>query len=239
MFRSIQGEGRSAGRPVVFVRSSLCNLSCTWCDTDYTWNWVGTPFRHERDAEPGYRKYEREREIVELEPAAVAALVARHPLRDVVVTGGEPLLQQRDWIALMRALRERDASYRFEVETNGTLVPDAELDALVAQYNVSPKLANAGVDAARREVAEALRFFARCERAFFKLVVGSPSDVEEALALVERQAIPRERVDLMPKASGARALDETARWLADLCAQHGVGYSDRLHVRLWGDERGR
>ena len=66
IFHTVQGEGRNTGLPSVFIRSSLCNLHCWWCDTDYTWNWEGTPFAHDRDREPGYAKYRREEQILEM-----------------------------------------------------------------------------------------------------------------------------------------------------------------------------
>ena len=59
VFASIQGEGRNQGLFSVFVRTSLCNLHCVWCDTDYTWNWIGTRFAHVRDSEPGYSKFDQ------------------------------------------------------------------------------------------------------------------------------------------------------------------------------------
>ena len=114
IFHSVQGEGPSSGLPSVFVRSSLCNLHCVWCDTDYTWNWVGTRFRHERDADPSYRKYEKRHQIVELSPQEVVDGVIAYPCRNVVLTGGEPLIQQDDFRQVMTALRATSQS-RFSV----------------------------------------------------------------------------------------------------------------------------
>src|SRR5215212_7889785 len=94
IFYSIQGEGRSIGVPSVFVRTSLCNLHCIWCDTDYTWNWVGTRFPHVNDAIPGYRKFDKKIWIAECPVEEVAALVQGFTGRNVVLTGGEPMLQQ-------------------------------------------------------------------------------------------------------------------------------------------------
>src|SRR5690606_13922744 len=100
IFFSLQGEGKSLGAPSVFVRSSRCNLYCSWCDTPYTWNWSGTGFAH--DSAP---KFDMHAHTIELGVPDVVAWVRRWPCRRVVLTGGEPLLQAADCAALVRALR--------------------------------------------------------------------------------------------------------------------------------------
>ena len=238
VFYTLQGEGPSTGRPSVFVRASLCNLHCVWCDTDYTWNWRGTPFPHARDGEPGYRKFDRAEEIVDLEPGALARAVAAFPCRDVVLTGGEPLLQQEGWLALVRALRARDPGYRFEVETNATLLPEPELEGALERIVASPKLANAGMPARLRERPEVLEALARNPKTCFKLVLSRESELAEVLALTGRYRIEPERVYLMPEGTRPEELRARGRWLAELCKAHGFRYSDRLHVQLYGDVRG-
>lgn len=239
IFLSVQGEGKSIGRPSTFVRLSTCNLYCGFCDTDYTWNWEGTPFRHRRDAEPGYRKFSAEREIVELSSDEIALEVERLGCKNLVLTGGEPLLQQGELVALMRSLRERDAAYRFEIETNGTLVPSAELDALVAQYNVSPKLENSGVQKRHRLRPEALASFALNPKATFKFVVMDAPDVAEVSTCIREYAITPSAVWLMPEGSSSETIRARQRWLADLCAAQGFQLGDRLHIHLYGNDRGK
>ena len=238
IFFTVQGEGRNLGKPAVFVRTSLCNLHCVWCDTDYTWNWAGTPFPHVRDDEPGYAKYVRDEQIVELTPEEVAGEVAKYPCRHVVMTGGEPLLHQADWVAVMDALRARDADYLFEVETNGTFAPREDFDARVNQYNVSPKLGNAAVAEARRIKDVPLRFFAQSDKAWFKFVVENETDLADVDELVARFHIDPGHVYLMPQGTDVEALDARAGWLAEACMQRGYALSDRLHVRLYGAKRG-
>jgi 7-carboxy-7-deazaguanine synthase len=238
IFHTLQGEGVSAGLPAVFVRSSRCNLHCQWCDTDHTWNFEGTPWHHEKDAIPGYAKHRKADVTIELSPAAIAQRVAEYSCRRVVLTGGEPLLQQDSWLELIRALREVDLSYVFEVETNGTLAPTAEFAAAVDQFNVSPKLANSGMAEALRLKPEALKMLAATEKAWFKFVLTSPADLSEIEAITERVPLCRERILLMPEGRTVGQLDETSAWLADLCREKGYRFSDRLHVRLWGDKRG-
>lgn len=238
IFFSIQGEGKRQGCPSVFVRSSLCNLSCRWCDTDYTWNWRGTAFRHNRDAEPNYSKYDKAEQILDMSPEQVARRVADFACRNVVLTGGEPMLHQADWVAVMQCLREIDANYWFEVETNGTILPTPAFDSWLHQYNVSPKLANSGVPEPLRKKPEVLEFFATHPHATFKFVVGTPDDLTEVLSFTNDFGIPESRVYLMPEGTSSGQLRERLPWLAEACKHHRFHLTDRLHVHLWGDKRG-
>jgi 7-carboxy-7-deazaguanine synthase len=222
IFASLQGEGPSAGWPSVFVRLSNCNLACAWCDTAYTWRFTG----------PG--AFERKAEQVVLSEAETAARIIALGGNRLVVTGGEPLLQAP---ALARLLSLLPAMH-IEVETNGTVAPPPALDALVHQYNVSPKLAHSGNPAILALIPQRLAAFAADPRAFFKFVVAVPEDVAEVLALAEAHAIPRERLFLMPEGTDSATLRTRARWLAEICAREGLRLSDRLHIHLYGDTRG-
>ncbi len=123
IFHTIQGEGISAGCPAVFVRASLCNLHCVWCDTDHTWNFQGTPWKHEKDATPGYTKHRKEDVIIELEPAEIAGRILAYACPRVVITGGEPLLQEAGFLEMIGRIRREMPDCVIEVETNGTRVP--------------------------------------------------------------------------------------------------------------------
>ncbi|MFN0016168.1 MAG: 7-carboxy-7-deazaguanine synthase QueE [Saprospiraceae bacterium] len=238
VFHSIQGEGKSIGVPSVFVRTSLCNLHCIWCDTDYTWNWLGTRFPHANDQRAGYQKFDKKDWIAACSINEVAALVAAFRCQNVILTGGEPLLQQPALAALMLQMRQTNPAYRFETETNGTLVPTAEFGAMVDQYNVSPKLENSNNPRKLREKAAAYRFFSQSPKANFKFVVAEKSDLAEVLELAARYAIAPEKIWLMPEGNTRQALARRRRWLVDVCKAHGFRYSDRLHVQIWGNKKG-
>lgn len=238
IFHSLQGEGVSAGCPAVFVRASLCNLHCRWCDTDYTWNWRGTPWEHDNDADPGYQKYARQEWITELPVGEAAEKIAAFPCRRVILTGGEPLLQDEAWQEMMVELLESDSAYFFEVETNGTLVPSRGFDELVHQYNVSPKLENSGNAVNHRRRSEALEFFSRSTKAWFKFVIADESDLAEVEEIIDRHGLPATRVLLMPEGRDEATLQRRRLWLADLCREKNYRFSDRLHIQLWGSRRG-
>lgn len=239
IFHTLQGEGASMGTPAIFIRSSRCNLHCVWCDTDYTWNWEGTPWPHQRDAEPGYRKYKRNEQTVDIEPGEVAAIIRTLPCQRLVLTGGEPLLQQPAWVAMLDLLNTAETPYAVEVETNGTLLPSAALDRHVTQYNVSPKLANSGNALDLRIQPEVLGWFAATPKTWLKFVIAEPEDVAEVMALIEELELPRSQVILMPEGRTPEALNQTRLWLADTCRRLNVRFSDRLHLQLWGPARAR
>lgn len=233
IFETIQGEGPFIGRPSVFIRTAGCNLQCVWCDTPYTWNWTGTDFVH-RDGQ----KFDRAAQVVSLEPEQILALLARYRTHHYVLTGGEPLIQQRAWVPLLRALREQTPEATVDIETNGTISPRPDFDEHVTHYVVSPKLANAGMTPAQRLREKPLTFFAQSPKASFKFVVADAADLDPVLDLQARYAIPADRIALMPEGTTVAALNAHSGPVSALCIRHGFRFSDRLHVRLYGNERG-
>ncbi|MEM9281914.1 MAG: 7-carboxy-7-deazaguanine synthase QueE [Verrucomicrobiota bacterium] len=228
IFHTVQGEGRHAGRPSVFIRSSHCNLSCRWCDTPYTWNWQGTSHDHDEAV-----KYDQEEQIIEMSVKEIADHVGQYPCHHFVFTGGEPLLHEKEWIALMELL-----SGTYEVETNGTILPGDSFLERVGQINVSPKLSNSGVDSAKRIRPSVLEGFAAIEQADFKFVVATQDDFAEVESLIDQFDLPRNRVFLMPQASTPDELDHAGSFVPELAEANGLQFSDRLHLRLFGATRG-
>ncbi len=220
IFASIQGEGLSAGLPSTFIRLAICNLRCTWCDTAYTWDWD---------------RYDRAEQTMPLGIENALQAITAFPPRNVVITGGEPLIQRRQLEPLVQELKVR--GYRIEVETNGTVSP-GELGELVDQFNVSPKLAHSGNQGLIRIDAPVLREFAANARANFKFVVQDDADLAEVEDLRRQFAIPPERIVLMPEGRTAAELSARSPWLAETCMQRGYRFSSRLHILIWGDKRG-
>ncbi|MEX1113788.1 MAG: 7-carboxy-7-deazaguanine synthase QueE [Akkermansiaceae bacterium] len=238
IFHTIQGEGISVGAPAVFIRSSRCNLHCLWCDTDHTWNFEGTPWPHEKDAVPGYAKHRKAEVTFEITAEDAAERILSYHCQRTVITGGEPLLQQEDFLKLIGKIRARQPDHQFEVETNATRIPSPTFYEAVNQFNVSPKLANAGMPESLRLQPQVLAFFANSPKAWFKFVVAEPADLAEIQVLCSTHQIQRQQVILMPEGRTCEELDRNAPWLAETCRDLGFRFSDRLHIRLWGDKRG-
>jgi 7-carboxy-7-deazaguanine synthase len=221
VFSSVQGEGPSAGQPCLFVRLAHCNLRCQWCDTRYSWD---------------FQRYRFKDEVtVEVTEALAARILESAPPR-LVITGGEPLIQGRELERLIALLPD---SLTIEIETNGTLAPSATLIARVNQWNVSPKLANSGDPVEKRLVPEALARLRESGRAYLKLVVPTPDELDEAEAVIAETAWPRERVMLMAQAATRAELRVRGTLIQAAALTRGLGYSPRLHVERWDGERGR
>lgn len=225
IFYSLQGEGELTGVPSVFVRTSGCNLRCTWCDTPYaSWHPEGEP-----------------RSV-----AQIVAAVQEHPsARHVVLTGGEPMIAKeiRELAAKLKNL-----GYHLTIETAATVAPEGIACDLAS---LSPKLLNSAPDAVEhgtwRKKHEATRWQPEVVRAWidacayqFKFVVTRPEDIDELehmLAAVKRD-IPRHRVLLMPEGTSLEKMRTRAPWLAEICKTRGYRYAHRLHLELYGNKRG-
>ncbi|MET9431711.1 7-carboxy-7-deazaguanine synthase QueE [Streptomyces sp. NPDC003036] len=217
---TFQGEGPSCGHPAIFIRLSRCNLSCTACDTKETWDWSRF--------DP--REVSTRQSVQDL-----ASWVKSSPVELVVITGGEPLLQQRNLPPLVQRLLEDGR--RVEFETNGTVMPDPALLVAGVRFNVSPKLASFGVDEAKSIVPSVLRALAESGQAAFKFVASSVSDVDRIAALADRHGLAP--VWVMPEGTTAESITASARELADAVAARHWYFTTRLHVLAFADARGR
>lgn len=228
---TIQGEGKSAGMRTMFLRLAGCNLACIWCDTPYTWNYMGTSFRHPE-------KYKKSDEVDEVSVLAIISrLKQKGPnVRSLVITGGEPMLQQRDILSLVKILKNDD--YWIEIETNGTIKPSDEFIGLIDQINCSPKTSNSGSDnrPSMRERPEALKKLASTEKTYFKFVIKNRTDLFEIKDLVLRYGM--NNVYLMPEGASREEQYALAHEVRTICLENHFNFSPRLHVLYWNRARG-
>lgn len=221
---TIQGEGPAMGTPASFVRLMGCNLSCSWCDSAYTWD----ASRFNLRSETTHRTAE-----------SLAAELVRECRGIVVITGGEPLLQQDRpaWKRLLSLLVEHNLP--IHIETNGTIAPNPITWSYARAIVVSPKLPHAGPHRGHQDPAISPDWRHVYPQMYLKVVCQDAGDVAATAELADRVGVPRNRTYVMPE--GTTADDLALIWpeIADAAARHGLCASHRLHVLAWGDERGR
>jgi 7-carboxy-7-deazaguanine synthase len=223
IFYSVQGEGLLTGVPSVFVRTTGCNLRCVYCDTPYT-SWMP--------------------QGEDLSVAQIMGRLSPFPARHVVVTGGEPLLAP-EIEALCEALRQ--GSYHITVETAATIFKPlaCDLASLSPKLSSSTPIEREGGRFAQHH--DRLRIQPQIIAAFMehgeyqlKFVIDRPADVAEVLVLLENlPTVDRSRVLLMPQGITPEELRQRGPWLVEECKKHGFRYCPRLHIELYGNQRGR
>ena len=232
LFYSLQGEGKLAGTPSVFVRTSGCNLRCWFCDSYHT-SW-----------EPGGAWLSIE-EILE-------EVLSFERANHVVLTGGEPMIHEES-IQLLDALA--DQGYHTTIETNGTIYRDARIDLA----SISPKLSSstptpdrdptgdgdwAEQHEANRIDVKAITDLVDTYECQLKFVVTDREDMNEVETLVDRlranasTSIADDDVLLMPEGVTRTELDRRRNLVAELAQEYGFRYTPRLHVDLWNDAPG-
>jgi 7-carboxy-7-deazaguanine synthase len=214
IYKSIQGESTHAGLPCVFVRLTGCNLRCSWCDSEYTFT--------------GGRRMTLEEVVEEVEHLSPDGLVE--------ITGGEPMLQEREVVPLMQRLL--DDGYTVLLETSGERPLEGVPKGVVKIMDV--KCPDSGEpDTFRAENLEALDSVDEV-----KFVLSDRTDYEFARDFVSRHELAR-RVNAVlfspafsKDASGARdtshcLLDprELAEWMLADSVPARLGL--QLHKFIW------
>jgi 7-carboxy-7-deazaguanine synthase len=215
IYKSIQGESTHAGLPCVFVRLTGCNLRCSWCDSEYTFT--------------GGQRRTLEEVAAEVERLSPGGGL-------VEITGGEPLLQEREVVSLMQRLL--DADYTVLLETSGER-PLERVPRRVIKI-VDVKCPNSGEpDTFRMENLEELNAHDEV-----KFVLSDRADYEFARDFVKRHSLDRQvnAVLFSPafskQASGARdasccLLDprELADWMLADGVRARLGL--QIHKFIW------
>jgi len=239
-----QGEGANLGRYSLFLRLRRCVLACDWCDTKYTWD-KNVPWYTE------YQTLTVEELASEMVRVALQPGKSRCPLC-LVVTGGEPLIWQRQLAKVIPRykeviLRETGILPAVEVETSGMIRP---LWLSQCSFNVSPKLrssGNARIPLGKRINEEATVDFLNL-LAVFKPVVSREHTQEigeyirwllgVARAHGHSENLVRSRIYLMPEAISERELVVAQREVIALANAYGVNCTTRMHVLAFGNMRG-
>ncbi|PZO05399.1 MAG: 7-carboxy-7-deazaguanine synthase QueE [Lysobacteraceae bacterium] len=205
IFLSVQGEARAVGWPTVFVRLTGCPLRCQYCDTAYAFH--------------GGEWWEIE---------TILAEVARHGVRHVCVTGGEPLSQKR-CLGLLEKLC--DAGYEVSLETSGA-IDIAGVDPRVSRV---VDLKTPGSLEMHRNLLSNLPLLTAHDQV--KFVICDRADYEWARGMLAEHALAGRCEVLFSPSFDQVTPRELAEWI--LADKLPVRFQMQLHKQLWGDAQGR
>jgi len=227
VFYSVQGEGRWIGCPAVFIRLQYCHLGCSWCDTRYTWDSKNideaTLFSIDK--------------LVELILELIPNSVKQNTMPHIVITGGEPMLFQENIVLLIAKLKTSNFNF-IEIETSGTIIPSLDMRNAIDWWNCSPKLSNSLLNKSERIVPEAIQTFCKMKNVDYKFVVRNSKDVDE----MENDYCPlisKEKIWLMPEGLTSASQIKKLKEIMYVCLDRGYRITPRLHILLWGNEKGK
>ena len=226
-FISIQGEGLFAGKPSIFLRLWGCNLRCKFCDTPYTLKQRNWQLRN------NYKKIHEEEFLKRL-----SILIKDSKIRNIVITGGEPLVQP---IEFLIHYLSNDFNLTFEIETNGTFIKKTkQINNLTLKnnssvcYNVSFKFKNSSGNK-NYVTKELIKEWRALSNVVYKFVY-DPKNFKEEEEIIK--LLPINNVMIMPLGANLKDLLKNGKEAWEYCIQHNLRYSSRMHVVLFNTKRG-
>jgi organic radical activating enzyme len=231
IFYTLEGEGEYIGRPSVFMRMSMCNLTCIGfasedspkgCDSFISWS-----VKNKKTFNEIFELIETGNHVTHLREGAIWKL-----------TGGEPMIQQKQLLKFVEAFRDRyNFTPRIDFETNATLMPDERwVTEFNATFTTSPKLTTNGDPEEKTYKPEVLKWH-KDHNSGFKFVISKSEDIEEIWRKYvndkEGINVPLSRVWFMPCCGSREEHIEKALAVAEYAKAMHVNFSPRLHLLLW------
>ena len=230
VFYTIEGEGEYVGVPSVFMRMSMCNLTCigfaspdspNGCDSFISWS-----VKNKMTFAEIFNLFDLNNYIEHLRARAILKL-----------TGGEPLIQQKQLLKFIEAFVERyNFTPRIDFETNATLFPDDEWKKYNATFTTSPKLRSNGDPEDKTYRPDVLAWHKKYGSGF-KFVINSSNDIDEIWKKYVMDDngvnIPLNRIWFMPCCGSRQEHSERSAAVAEYAKALHVNFSPRLQLVIW------
>jgi 7-carboxy-7-deazaguanine synthase len=231
IFYTLEGEGEYIGQPSVFMRMSMCNLTCigfasedspNGCDSFISWS-----VKNKRTFNEIFQLMEEGNHVTHLREGAIWKL-----------TGGEPMIQQKQLLKFVEAfIKKYNFTPRIDFETNATLMPDERwASEFNATFTTSPKLTTNGDPEEKTYKPEVLKWHKE-HNSGFKFVINRAEDIEEIWRKYvndkEGINVSLNRIWFMPCCGSREEHIEKAPSVAEYAKAMHVNFSPRLHLLLW------
>ena len=230
LFFTLEGEGEYIGKPSVFMRLSMCNLTCKnfaspdsphGCDSYISWS-----IKNKMSFNDIFKLMDDNKYIDKLRGGAI-----------LKITGGEPLIQQKQLLKFIEAFIVK---YKFiptiDFETNATIRPENEWLAYDATFTTSPKLTSNGDDEEKTYKPDVLKWHV-LNKSGFKFVISRSEDIDEIWRkyVTDNNGIniPLHRIWFMPCCGSRVEHIEKAPAVAEYAKALNVNFSPRLHLLIW------
>jgi len=238
LFYSIQGEGKRTGSPSFFIRTNHCNLRCKFsggnlCDTPYT-SWFP----------------DDDKNLGEVEINTIVNEYKKYNCSDVVISGGEPTMYASELELLCKELKGNKKDVVITIETNGTYY--GEFVNYTDILSISPKLfSSVPFDTEYEKMHEKNRINIDVLKKFnilkstgkidiqWKFVFTSGNDIFEIKELQNVIGFKNKDIYLMPEGITTEDLNKNRMKTIEACKLNQFNYTDRIHILVWGNTRGK
>ncbi|MDR0942972.1 MAG: radical SAM protein [Ruminococcus sp.] len=212
MFWGINGEGLKSGSPAAFIRFSGCNLSCSWCDTAWA---------NSEDCPVTYKT-----------PEDIYNKLLDRGIKNVTLTGGEPLLQKN--IGNLLKLLVSDSYFNTEIETNGSIPLDyIRRSGEKISFTVDCKLPSSGMS----ENVCYKNFGLLGKRDCVKFVAGTEADLFEAARIMKEYSLTKRTNIFISPVSDMLAPEIIADFIVENTLDARLAL--QLHKIIWGNQKRR